>query len=90
MSTQALIDSKAAQSQELLQMIMNLSAEEIANLRRLLNKAEMLKRNGGENSKSSQRPRRFIDPEDGRPVWELDLIDEFDRESCYEDFEDNL
>jgi hypothetical protein len=85
MTTQATIDTKAAQSQELMQMIMNLSAEEIANLQRLLHKAVMLKRDEDEENKSSQRPRRFIDPDDGGPVWELGFIDEFDRASCYED-----
>ncbi len=90
MPTQATIDTKAAQSQELLQMILDLSIEEIVNLRRLFDKAERLKLNGTDNKRDSLQPRRFIDPEDGRPVWELDLIDEFDRESCYEDFEDKL
>lgn len=85
MSIQTTIDPKAAQGQELLQMIMNLSAEEIANLQRLLHKAVMLKRYRDEENTSSQRPRRFIDPDDGGPVWELDFIDEFDRASCYED-----
>jgi len=80
MSTLATIDAKAAPSQELLQMIINLSLEEIANLRRLLDKAEHLKLNGNEGIK----PRRFIDPDDGGPVWELGFIDEFDRWSCYE------
>jgi hypothetical protein len=90
MSTQATIDTKAAQSQELLQMILALSAAEISNLRRLLYYAERLKHNGHEDSQAttqeaSQRPRRFIDPDDGGPVWELGFIDEFDRASCYED-----
>lgn len=81
MSTLATIDAKAAPSQELLQMIVNLSFEEIANLRRLLDKAEHLKLNGKEGVK----PRRFIDLDDGGPVWEFDFVDEFDRASCYED-----
>jgi len=85
MSTSATVDAKAAQSQELVQMILSLSVEEIANLRRLLDKAERLKFNGSEGSQAPQQPRRFIDPDDGGPVWELDLIDEFDRASCYED-----
>jgi len=81
MSTLATIDAKAAPSQELLQMIINLSLEEIVNFRRLLDQAEHLKLNGNAGIK----PRRFIDPDDGGPVWELDLIDDFDRASCYED-----
>lgn len=90
MSTQTTIDSKAAQSQELLQILLNFSTEEIAKLRRLLYYAEKLKHNGHEDNQAtpeevSQRPCRFIDPDDGGPVWELDFIDEFDRASCYED-----
>jgi len=81
MSAPAMIDHKAAQSQELLQMLLSFSVEEIANLRRLLVKAENLKLNGNEDIK----PRRFIDPDDGGPVWALGFIDEFDRASCYED-----
>lgn len=84
MSTQAIIDTKAAQSQEVLQLLLSFSADEIANLRRLLYHAERLKRNGHEEGKEPQRPRRFIDPDDGGPVWELGFIDEFDRWSCYE------
>jgi len=86
MSTLATIDAKAAPSQELLQMILNLSLEEIANLRRLLDQAEQLKLNGKEGIK----PRRFIDPDDGGPVWEFGFIDEFDRASCYEVIEDDV
>ncbi|MCI0694155.1 hypothetical protein L0337_19375 [candidate division KSB1 bacterium] len=91
MSTQITTDKKAAQSHELLQILLDLSTEEIAKLQRLLYYAKRLKHNGHEDSQAtpnevSQRPRRFIDPDDGGPVWELDLIDEFDRESCYEDF----
>jgi hypothetical protein len=95
MSTQTAIDTKAAQSQELLQIILNLSTEEIDNLLRLLYQAARLKRNGRADSKAApagvfQHQRRFIDPEDGGPVWELDLVDEFDRASCYENTMDEV
>jgi hypothetical protein len=91
MPVQTTIDANAAQRHELLQILLNLSTEEIAKLRRLLYYAERLKHNGHEDNQAtpeaaSLRPRRFIDPDDGGPVWELDLIDEFDRESCYEEF----
>jgi hypothetical protein len=90
MSMQTTIDPKAAPSHELVQILLSLSTEEIAKLRRLLYYAERLKHNGHEDSQAnpeevSQHPRRFIDPDDGGPVWELDFIDEFDRASCYED-----
>lgn len=84
MSTPALIDHKAAQSQELLQILLSFSVAEIANLRRLLSKAEALKLDDHAGSEKPQRPRRFIDPDDGGPVWELGFIGEFDRWSCYE------
>jgi hypothetical protein len=67
MSTQTTIDPKTTQSQELLQILLNLSTEEIAKLRRLLYYAEMLKRYSREESKATpegvtQRPRRGIAP----------------------------
>jgi len=85
MSTQTITDAKAAASQELLQILMSFSADEIAKLRHLLCQAEKLMRNGHEKSTEPQRPRRFIDPDDGGPAWEFEFVDEFDRASCYED-----
>ena len=90
MPGQTTIDANADQHHELLQVLLNLSSEEIAKLQRLLYYAERLKHNGHEDSQTtpaevSQRPRRFIDPDDGGPVWELGFMDEFDRVSCYED-----
>ena len=88
MPTTARMRTKTAQSQELMQMLLNLSSEEVANLQRLLHQVERLKSSKPKQNKKTQRPQRFIDPKDKAPVWDLGFVDEFDRATCYENTSD--
>lgn len=42
----------------------------------------------GKRNKKTQRQRRFIDPKDKAPAWDLGFVDEFDRATCYENTSD--
>lgn len=85
MTTQLQPQTSIAMSepQQLLDMLLQFSPAELGNLRRLLQAAERHKRNGNQEHQSLKAPRRFIDPEDNGPVWELGFTDTFDRASCY-------
>jgi hypothetical protein len=88
MPTTAQMRNKAAQSQELMQMLLNLSLEEVANLQRLLHQVQRLKSSAPKQNRKTQRQQRFIDPQDNAPVWDLGFVDEFDRATCYENTSD--
>ena len=85
MTTQHQLHASTAMSepQQLLATLLQFSPAELGNLRRLIQAAERHKRNGNHESQSLKAPRRFIDPEDNGPVWELGFTDTFDRASCY-------
>ncbi len=90
MSFQTSAHTQAAESEhgQLMEMLLHFSPMELTNLRRVLQKAEQIKRNGSHDLKSSRRQRRFVEAEDGGPVWELGFAEVFDRASCYERIED--
>ncbi len=89
MSLQTSTHSQAVENErgQLMEMLLHFSPIELTNLRRLLQKAEQIKRNGSHDMKLPQRKRRFVDAEDGGPVWELGFAEVFDRASCYERIE---
>jgi hypothetical protein len=88
MSTTSLLNTNAAQSQELMQLLLHLSSDEVANLQRLLHHVQRLRSSVPNQRNSTQAQQRSIEPEDNAPVWDLGFVDEFDRMSCYENMGD--
>ena len=85
MPTTRFEEATPVQNQHLMDMLMELSPDEISKFRRLLHQVNAIKRNG--EKKSAPVEYRHIDPNDGGPTWDLGFVEQFDRLSCYEDVE---